>query len=69
MSSPSARMEPRLRLSGSLVIAALLIEAASLLWSHPTAFLMFMLLGGTLLFLGIALYLLSLVSLQEPSQK
>jgi hypothetical protein len=58
-------VERRLRLSGILVIAGLCVEMASLRWSHPTAFLFFILLGGTLLAAGILLYLLTLVAASE----
>ncbi|HZS08012.1 MAG TPA: hypothetical protein VFD58_24470 [Blastocatellia bacterium] len=56
------RLEKRLRISGSLIIAGLLVELVTLRWSHPTAFLFFLLLGGALMAGGILLYLYSLVS-------
>lgn len=52
----------RLRLAGSLVSAGLLIESVTLAWPHPTAFLVFVGIGGTLVISGIALYLWSLTS-------
>ena len=55
-------MEKRIQLSGLLLIAGLLVELISLHWSHPTAFLLFMFLGGTLMALGILVFLISLVT-------
>ena len=44
------------------------MELATLRWSHPKAFLFFLLIGGALMALGIALYLFSLVSTEnKPS--
>ena len=51
----------RLRISGLLLIAGLVIETFSLLWSHPIAFLIFLLLGGALMAAGILVYLYSWV--------
>lgn len=65
MNSQNNKLEKRLRLSGVLLIAGLLVELVSLYWSHPTAFLLFLLLGGLLMAAGIALYLLSLVSAES----
>ena len=56
------KIERRIRLAGMLLIAGLLVELVTLRWSHPTAFLFFLLLGGALMALGIGVYLLSLVS-------
>jgi hypothetical protein len=61
----AAKMEKRLRLSGGLIIAGLIVELVSLRWSHPTAFLVFLLLGGALMAAGILLYLYSLVAAAE----
>jgi hypothetical protein len=55
------KLERRLRLSGTLVLAGLGVELVTLFWSHPTAFLLFMFLGGLLIFLGVVLYLLALL--------
>ena len=49
MNSNSPKIEKRIRLSGLLLMAGLLVELISLHWSHPTAFLFFLLLGGLLL--------------------
>jgi hypothetical protein len=59
-------LEKRLRLSGALIILGLLIELVTLKWSHPTAFLLFLMVGGLFLFIGIVMYLLTLVSASPP---
>ncbi|MBO0726341.1 MAG: hypothetical protein J2P52_12125 [Blastocatellia bacterium] len=68
MKTPLLKIEKRIRLAGTLLIAGLLVEIVTLRWSHPTAFLFFLLLGGGLMALGIVVYLLSLVSAEnKPS--
>ena len=59
------KIERRIRLAGTFLIAGLLVELVTLRWSHPTAFLFFLLLGGLLMTLGIGVYLLSLVSAEN----
>jgi uncharacterized membrane protein YczE len=59
----AAKMQRRLRASSLLVLIGLLIELVSLLWSHPTAFLVFVILGIFFMALGILLYLYSLVTI------
>jgi hypothetical protein len=68
MKSQLTRIERRIRLAGILLIAGLLVELVTLRWSHPTAFLFFLLLGGVFMALGIVIYLLSLISAEnKPS--
>ena len=67
MSTPEQRMAFRLRVSGALIIAGLVVEAASLTRIHPLAFLAFMFLGGGFLVAGVATYLLSVVSMPPAS--
>lgn len=50
--------------AGVLVILGLLVEAATLFWSHPTAFLFFAGFGVGLVVLGIALYLWTVLRAQ-----
>jgi hypothetical protein len=64
-----SKIESRIRTSGSLVLLGLLVEAISLLWSHPTAFLLFAFLGGGLIAFGMMMYLYSLVSLPAASEE
>jgi len=60
-------MERRLRISGVLTILGLIIEAMSLLWVHALAFIVFALVGGLLIGLGIIIYLYSLISMPPAS--
>lgn len=61
------RLERRLQISGLLLILGLLTEAICLFWARPLSFLALISIGGAFLFLGIAVYLLSLVSTRQPS--
>jgi hypothetical protein len=44
------------------VALGLLVEALCLLWSTPIAFVIFVGIGGLLIFIGIVVYLYSLAS-------
>jgi hypothetical protein len=63
----ATKMQRRVRISGTLVLLGLLVEMVSLLWSHPSAFIFFLMPGALLMASGILLYLFSLVSVAEPS--
>jgi len=56
------KMTARLRIASVLVFIGLLIEGFTLMWNNPIAFLVFLGLGGLLMFIGIVFYLLSLLS-------
>jgi len=56
----------RLRMAGVLVVLGLVVEGLSLLWNHPLSFVIFLGVGGLLLFLGIVIYLTALVSSRRP---
>jgi predicted membrane channel-forming protein YqfA (hemolysin III family) len=56
----------RLRLAGFLVALGLIVEAITLLWSHPTAFLVFLFGGGLLVAAGVVLYLVSIATYPSP---
>ncbi|MBS1786167.1 MAG: hypothetical protein JST85_00490 [Acidobacteria bacterium] len=62
MNTKLNKIEKRIRLSGMLLIAGLLVELTTLNWSHPTSFLFFLGVGGLLMALGILVFLISLVS-------
>jgi hypothetical protein len=62
-------IERRLQFAGSFVILGLLIEAVSVLWTRPIAFVVFVILGGVLFAAGILLYLYSLVSVRAAPSK
>ena len=57
----------RLRISGALIIAGLLVELLSLVRIHPLVFLTFMFVGGGFLIAGIALYLYSIMDAPSAS--
>jgi fatty-acid desaturase len=52
----------RIRYSGMLIVTGLLIQAFTLLWTHPLAFVCFLMVGCPLTGAGILLFLHSLVS-------
>jgi hypothetical protein len=56
------RMEKRLQIAGTLLIAGLVVEALCLLAAKPIAFVIFVAVGGFLLLAGVVVFLLSLVS-------
>ena len=56
-----------LRLSGVLLVMGLCTEAVSLFWVHPIAFIVFFVVGGTLLGAGVLLFLYPLVLLSSSS--
>jgi len=57
-----AALEKRLRVSAVLVMLGILVEIASLTWRHPTAFIVFFVVGGTFMAAGILWFLYSIVS-------
>ena len=66
MTNSANRIERRLRLAGLLLTCGLLTEAACLFRARPLSFLALVGVGGTFVFLGIVVYLLSLVSVKQP---
>lgn len=60
----TAGTPPRRRLSWAawLIAVGLLIEVISLIWSHPTAFLLFLAPGAVLVAVGVALFLWEIVN-------
>ena len=55
------RIERRIRMAGALVLLALVIEIAGLLWKHPLSFALLHMLALVLFVIGVAVYLLSLL--------
>jgi polyferredoxin len=55
------RVERRLRIAAVLIIIGLLIELFTLYWAHPTAFVVFMFVGGLFLIAGVLTYLFTLL--------
>ena len=60
MTAKRASLESRLTVSGGLVFVGLVVEIDTLYWSHPLAFIAFLLLGGALVAAGVTLFLLSI---------
>jgi hypothetical protein len=59
-----------IRWSGRLIVAGLIVQMLSLLWTHPLAFVCFLLVGCPLVGAGILFFLYSLVtheSAQSPT--
>lgn len=54
--------DTRLRIAAALVMVGLVIEAFTLQWSHPIAFVVFMAAGGLALLLGVTLFLWALLA-------
>jgi hypothetical protein len=62
MDEQTPRVQHRLTVAASLLISGLLIEAVTLYWSSPLSFMLFIGLSGTLVGLGIIVYLFALVA-------
>ena len=56
------QLEKRRQVSGIFIVLGIMIEALCLLWSTPIAFVIFVAIGGLSMFVGIVLFLYSLVS-------
>ena len=66
MSRAAGRSPKLLRLSGILLLTGLGIEAISLRWIHPIAFLLFFIAGGACLAAGVLLFLYLLLFRSDP---
>ena len=60
-SDVSPRMARRIRIAGVFLLLGMGVEVISLIWSHPTSFLLYLTVGGLFILLGLAAYLFSLV--------
>ncbi len=58
-------IERRIRRAAVMIGAGLLLQALTLLRVHPLAFVVFLMVGCPLIVVGVAFYLLSLVSAQD----
>jgi hypothetical protein len=56
------QLDKRRQVAGIFIVLGLVIEALCLIWSTPIAFVIFVAIGGFLMFAGIVLFLYSLVS-------
>jgi hypothetical protein len=61
-------MNKLLQIAGVFLISGLLIEALCLFSTKPIAFVIFVGVGGLLLFAGVAIYLFSLVSARNVQE-
>ncbi len=59
-------IECRIRWSGLLIVVGLILQMLTLPWTHPLAFVCFLVLGCPLVAAGIVFYLYSLVSHETP---
>jgi predicted membrane channel-forming protein YqfA (hemolysin III family) len=55
------QLEKRRQVAGVFIVLGLVVEALCFIWSTPIAFVIFVAIGGLLMFVGIVLYLYSLV--------
>ena len=58
----SNQSEKCMRFAGICLAVGLLIEALCLFWATPIAFIVFVAIGGLLIFIGLVVYLYSVVS-------
>ena len=65
----TSKIEQQLRISGTLILLGLLVEAICLLWSRPIAFVVFVSLGGLLTGVGVLLFLYSLVTIDQAPKE
>jgi len=59
-------IEVRIRWAGLLIVLGLLLQMLTLLWTHPLAFMCFLMIGCPLVAAGMLLFLYSLVSHETP---
>jgi hypothetical protein len=55
------QLEKRRQVAGVFTVLGLVVEALCLIWSTPIAFVIFVAIGGLFMFVGIVLYLYSLI--------
>lgn len=55
----------KLQVAGVLIVLGLVVELLTLAWNNPISFIVFLGIGGLLMFAGIVLYLWSLVSMDQ----
>ena len=69
MAQRPSPMDVRIRVSGALVILGLVIEGITIFWNSPGSFLAFAFLGVGCVGLGIALFLVSLVTVRTETER
>jgi len=58
----STTIEKRIRWAGLLVVGGLIVQILTMSWSHPLAFMAFLIIGCPLTLAGVLLYLFSLTA-------
>jgi hypothetical protein len=58
----ASQSEKSMQFAGICLTIGLVIEAFCLLWATPIAFIVFVAIGGLLIFIGLVVYLYSRVS-------
>jgi hypothetical protein len=58
----TSTIEKRIRWSGLLVVTGLLVHLMTMSWSHPLAFMAFLVIGCPITLAGVLLYLFSLAT-------
>lgn len=64
---PKPLIEQRIRYSGILIAAGLIIQLISFIWVHPLSFMAFIVISCPLVAIGILVFLHSLVA-NRPSE-
>ena len=62
MPEGTSQLQRRLTLAAYLLVTGLLIILPTLYWTSPISFMLFMLGGGTLVALGVIVYLIAIVT-------
>lgn len=62
MDENTSRLQRRLKIAAYLLIAGLIIETITLYWTSPLSFMLFIGASGTLIALGIIVYLIAIVA-------
>ncbi len=63
---PKPVIERRIQRAGMLIVLGLVVQLVTFIWTHPLAFVAFLLFGCPLIAAGVLLYLYSLIA-SEPS--
>jgi hypothetical protein len=62
-------MERRIRLSSMIVLLGLFVECATFAWKSPLAFFLFLFGGCGIVAVGIVLFLVSLITVDQGGAK
>ena len=62
MDENTSRLQRRLKIAAYLLIAGLIIETITLYWTSPLSFMIFIGASGTLMALGMIVYLIAIVA-------